>query len=223
MLDDLYPPPGGKGQTGPGDALDGAPKARSKNQKPLLLPGLVKRLPPPPGFLMAPLLQAFVTSLLKRHPQMFERLGDYGERRFLIDPVDLPFVLMLVPSLKRPLLIMKNRGAPVPWQAAVRGPALALLAMAQGEADGDALFFTRDIVIEGDTEAVLALRNALDDAALDLFEEFEAAFGPLSGAMRRLRPAAVALFEGLRRALTQLERLKAGADTQNGDKATARA
>ncbi len=154
---------------------------------------------------------------------MFERLGEYGERRFLIDPVDLPFVLFLVPSPRRPLLLMKNRGAPVPWEAAVRGPALALLAMAQGDADGDALFFTRDIVIEGDTEAVLALRNALDDAALDLFAEFEAAFGPLSGGMRRLRPAAVALFEGLRRALARIERWKDSAETENGGNAAARA
>ncbi|AGH97674.1 hypothetical protein A11S_851 [Micavibrio aeruginosavorus EPB] len=35
--------------------------------------------------------------------------------------------------------------------------------MIDGRYDGDALFFSRDIYIEGDTEAVVCLRNALDD------------------------------------------------------------
>ena len=38
---------------------------------------------------------------------------------------------------------------------------------------------TRDIVIEGDTEAVLALRNAIDDAEIDMAAEIAALFGPL--------------------------------------------
>ena len=37
--------------------------------------------------------------------------------------------------------------------------------------DGDALFFSGALEISGDTSAVLALRNALDDAELDLTEE----------------------------------------------------
>jgi len=40
--------------------------------------------------------------------------------------------------------------------------------MVDGTYDGDALFFSRDLSIEGDTEAVLALRNAIENADLDL-------------------------------------------------------
>jgi len=39
--------------------------------------------------------------------------------------------------------------------------------MIDGTYDGDALFFSRDLVIEGDTEAVLALRNAIENAELN--------------------------------------------------------
>lgn len=35
-----------------------------------------------------------------------------------------------------------------------------------GTYDGDAVFFTRDLVIEGDTDAVLALRNTMEEADL---------------------------------------------------------
>lgn len=43
--------------------------------------------------------------------------------------------------------------------------------MLHGREDGDALFFSGALEISGDTSAVLALRNALDDAELDLTEE----------------------------------------------------
>jgi predicted lipid carrier protein YhbT len=34
----------------------------------------------------------------------------------------------------------------------------------EGKLDGDALFFSRDLVVDGDTEAVVMLRNIIDGA-----------------------------------------------------------
>ena len=48
-----------------------------------------------------------------------------------------------------------------------------------GAYDGDALFFSRDLEIEGDTAAVVALRNAIDNEELDLVREATALLGPL--------------------------------------------
>lgn len=48
----------------------------------------------------------------------------------------------------------------------IRGPLLALLGLLDGTLDGDALFFSRVISINGRTEAVLALRNTIEDAEL---------------------------------------------------------
>ena len=65
--------------------------------------------------------------------------------------------------------------------------------MIHGAYDGDALFFSRDIVIEGDTAAGLALRNAIDNAELDLFEEALDMLGPLKARVApRLRPLVAA-------------------------------
>lgn len=68
----------------------------------------------------------------------------------------------------------------------IRGRLAAFLAMLHGADDGDALFFSGDLAIAGDTSAVLALRNALDDAELDLTGELAALFSPpLDGWLRR--------------------------------------
>ena len=48
------------------------------------------------------------------------------------------------------------------------------------------MFFSRDLLVEGDIEAVLALRNALDDAEIDLLSEAAAVFGPFAGTFERI-------------------------------------
>ena len=48
----------------------------------------------------------------------------------------------------------------------MRGPLLSLLGLLDGTFDGDALFFSRGIAISGKVDALLALRNAIEDADL---------------------------------------------------------
>jgi predicted lipid carrier protein YhbT len=69
--------------------------------------------------------------------------------------------------------------------------------MIHGAYDGDALFFSRDIVVAGDTEAVLALRNALDDAELDLGAEIMAVLGPAGAVTERLAAPILPVFSRL--------------------------
>ncbi len=157
-------------------------------------PDFVRRLPTPPLGLLRPVFQQLMAGLLRRHPEMFERLGEYGRVNFLIDPVDLPVVFIMRPDPETPLLTPHGRDATPEWGAAVRGPLPKLISMVNGREDGDALFFSRDIVIEGDTEAVLALRNAIDDANIDLFEEVTALLGPFGRILSTLRGRVGPLF-----------------------------
>jgi predicted lipid carrier protein YhbT len=60
-----------------------------------------------------------------------------------------------------------------------------LFGLVEGHLDGDALLFSRDLVVEGDVEAVLALRNAIDDAQLDPMAEIASIFGPLAEPLKR--------------------------------------
>lgn len=135
-------------------------------------PPLLRRLPVPP--LSMPMASLALTALLRRiarqNPSILSRLGSYDSARFLIDVTDGPFLLLMKPQARR--LTAHPRTAPLPaHDAAIRGRLPAFLAMLHGTEDGDALFFSGDLAIAGDTSAVLALRNALDDAELDLTAE----------------------------------------------------
>ena len=136
---------------------------------------------------LAPLslsLTAYARAIARRHPGLFRRLGDYGQARFVIDPTDLPFAIHLAPNGCKPsVTLTRGRGS---GDARIAGPLAALLGLVNGAFDGDALFFSRDLVVEGDTAAVLALRNAIDDAELDLAGEICALSGPLGRPLRRL-------------------------------------
>lgn len=162
---------------------------------PRLIDRVIGRLPTLPLDIA---LERFVTSLAERHPSLFTRLGDYASRRFLIEPTDLSFAFLLAPDPVRPRLQAVKRDAAGVFgeahDARIAGPLAALVGMVHGALDGDALFFSRDIVIEGDTEAVLALRNAVDDAEIDLAGEIAAMTGPaaryVSQVIEAVRPMA---------------------------------
>lgn len=143
------------------------------------------------GLPLAPLsllLGRVIASAVAHHAALFARLGPEAEKRFLLDPVDLPMAFLLRPSRAGPRLEALSRSAARPWDCRIAGRLAALLGLIHGTYDGDALFFSRDLTIEGDTAAALALRNALDDAEIDLLDEL----------LRSLGPAGAALNPGLR-------------------------
>jgi len=150
---------------------------------PVLLGGLAAQ-PLPPG-LLQPALTSAMASVSKRHPGLFERLSDLGTPVYLIDPVDLPLAFVLTADAHQPTLKAVRDGEGIEAVATIRGPLLNLISLLEGRIDGDALFFSRELEIAGDTEAVVALRNAVDGLEIDLLSEVTASFGPLSGVVRR--------------------------------------
>jgi predicted lipid carrier protein YhbT len=134
---------------------------------------------------LQPLLGACLDEIRRRHPDIFDRLGPYADKRFGLVPTDLPFAFVLEPSRTNPK-VTAVRALPRRIDVKIIGPLAALIALADGSCDGDALFFSRDIQIEGDIEAVVALRNAIDDARIDVIAESVAWLGPLSPIVERL-------------------------------------
>lgn len=149
------------------------------------LPGVL--LAAVPLALLQPLFTHIATHVAQTRPELFARLGAHVGKRFLIDPIDLPFVLVLRPDAAHPHLRAYRRSAQPPSDAIIAGTFFNLMDMIDGKLDGDALFFSRDLRVSGDTEAVVALRNALDDVEGSALESVIASFGPLS------KPAALAL------------------------------
>ena len=163
---------------------------------PRLPPALVAALRPLPLLPLQPLLAALARRLRDRHPALLERLGGHAGKRFGLDPTDLPFAFVLEPRAARPAVTAVRR-LPAGLDVRVAGPLAALLGMVDGSLDGDALFFSRDIVVDGDMEALLALRNAVDDAGIDLAGTALSLLGPLLGPLAG--PAGRVLRHGLAR------------------------
>ncbi len=153
---------------------------------PVLLAGFAMRPLPLAG--LQPLLGLAIRTMQARHKDVFERLGPLGDLVFLIDPTDLPFAFELCPSSEQPTLLAIEKPPQLEKHvcAAIRGPLLSLLALLEGRVDGDALFFSRELVIEGDTEAVLALRNAVDGADIDILTDALSPLGPVAAPARRM-------------------------------------
>jgi len=160
------------------------------------LPGLFSRgLAPLPLEPLQWSLGRVLRTVAARHPELFERLGSHALKRFGVAPTDLPFAFVIEPRPCTPRIAVV-RALPRGLAVRIVGPLFALLGLVDGSYDGDALFFSRDLVIEGDFEAVLALRNALEDAEVDLVAEAAAQFGPLAPVGQRLlRGALVGLQE----------------------------
>ncbi|NDU93059.1 MAG: lipid carrier protein, partial [Ferrovum sp.] len=144
---------------------------------PVLLLGLV--LDKLPVQLVQPVLDGLLRAVLHWHPDCLDRMEEWSQARVLIDPIDLPIAILLLPNPARPSLQVIRKEKAIEVDAIVRGSLETLVALAEGQADGDTLFFSRELIIEGDTEVVLALRNAIDAAAIDLVEDIAKALGPL--------------------------------------------
>lgn len=85
-------------------------------------------------------------------------------------------------------------------QAVIKGELAILFDLLEGRYDGDAMFFTRDLQITGDTAVIVALRNTLDREEIDLRKEVAALFGPLARPAQRIGA----------RAGTSMRRVQAG-------------
>lgn len=144
---------------------------------------------------LQPLLGLLLSAVLRRHPGIFERLGSHAGKRFGLQPSDVPFAFLLEPGPGRPSVTAVRR-LPRFVHVRIAGPLAGLVGLVDGSYDGDALFFSRDLVVEGDMEAALALRNAIEDARIDLLREGCALLGPLAPSTERLLRDVLAPWRG---------------------------
>ncbi len=131
------------------------------------LPYLMRLLAAPSGVLpLGFLLTRSLRDLARRKPHLFERLGEHCQTPFFIDPTDLNYAFVIVPDAASADVKMVGKKDTELGEVVVRGPLLSLLGLLDGTFDGDALFFSRSIAVSGKVDALLALRNAIEDAEL---------------------------------------------------------
>jgi predicted lipid carrier protein YhbT len=173
---------------------------------PAVLAGLALR--PLPEAALRPLVGLALDAMRRRHPGVFSRLADLGEDAVVIDPEELPFAFVLRPGASPPALVPVRKPVagddPAP-RAVIRGPLAMLIDLAEGRIDGDAVFFSRALSVEGDASAVVTLRNALESAEIDVLGDVLSALGPMAPAARGAAGIGLAL---LRRAADDLDALR---------------
>lgn len=169
---------------------------------PALLLGLV--LDKLPNAVVQTALDALALAVRRRHPDCLERMAAWGDQIVCIDPIDLPFVILLRPDAAAPRLTVRRRTDRIDVAATIRGPLDTLIALAEGRVDGDTLFFSRQLTVDGDTEVVVALRNAIDGAGIDLIADIGAALGPLGRPFRDVAGIASVVADRLRADLATL-------------------
>jgi predicted lipid carrier protein YhbT len=172
---------------------------------PVLLLGFAFRPAPKPA--LQAVASLAMAALLRSHRGVFERLEGQANLDFLIDPVDLPFRFHLSAAMPSPRLCVlgEDEEPEQPVAATIKGPLPALIDLLEGRIDGDSLFFSRALAIEGDMAAVVALRNAVDGADISLTEDLLRPLGPLGAPARGLLRTGGALY---RRAERDLETLR---------------
>ncbi|MGO1117833.1 ubiquinone anaerobic biosynthesis accessory factor UbiT [Rhodovibrionaceae bacterium A322] len=140
-----------------------------------------------PLFPLERFLQMATNRAYLRHREKLDRLEPYMNLGFAINPTDLDWQALLTFQPEHTTLKL-TRQPELAAQADVRvsAPLLVLLELLEGRSDGDAHFFSRDLLIEGNTEAILALRNTLDNAEVDFLAEITEIFGPLAAPLRSL-------------------------------------
>jgi len=135
-----------------------------------------------------PVLQRLVETIfnkaMQQHPDLFDRLGPQAAKRFAFIPTDLDLAFVVHPA--GPGIAVYRKARAPAAHAAISGPLLMLLALLEGRIDGDAVFFSRQLTVSGDMEAMLALRNGLDDCLFDLPRDLSGLAGPFARPARRL-------------------------------------
>lgn len=159
------------------------------------IPGNAARIPRLAALILAVTPLQPIEVMLKRmaervarmQPQVLARLGDHTARRFLIDASDLPLALLLAPDPRHLRFSAHRRNALPIYDVRITATFSTLLELLDGTLDADAVFFNRKLLVTGDLEAAVSLRNALDDYRGNLVDDALGALGVLS------RPAAVFL------------------------------
>lgn len=140
----------------------------------LLLKGVLNKIP---FFIIQAFLNYSLRKMHRKYPRVFSKISEQEIFSYLIVPTDLPFNFYLIIDKEQPILTVEKKDADIKASATIKATLNNLLEMFQGKLDGDAAFFSKSLIIEGSTVAIVTLRNSLDSENINLLEDFTENFG----------------------------------------------
>lgn len=181
-----------------------------------LPPGvIVKRLIAPlPLWPLTVTLSHLVDRLMQRNQTVMARLVAISGTKFAITARDIGLTFHVV--INESTILVRTARTPDPdAHVTIDGTIKQLVALLEGEIDGDALFFSRDLAVAGNTESLLTLRNAIDSANIDLRQEILSLLSPFDNIADHGLSAVVPLFKGIEREMASLRQsLVSGVNTK---------
>ncbi len=161
-----------------------------------------------PSFVLAPLVRRLNNVMRRRHPDLVSNFASLDPAVLHVLPTGLRHRFALAFGGGRLDISLLGIDENSMASATIKGDLSVLIDLLEGRYDGDAMFFSRELQISGDTSAIVAVRNTLDREELDLRGEIAALFGPFSyparkvgtrigGTMRRAQAAIVTLHDRL--------------------------
>ena len=144
--------------------------------------GLMRLMPPS---VLARAVAALVRKMEHRHPRLFRNLARLQPAVVHIEPLDVPHRFALKIGVESPSVEVLGSSESTPPDACIKGRLDALLNLLEGRIDGDRLFFTRDILISGNTSVIVALRNTLDREEINLLDAIASLGGPFARPVSR--------------------------------------
>lgn len=126
------------------------------------LPGIIKRLPEPPFIVQKKIAEKVLRHLMAEQIEM----GDFDflqDRWLKISVNDMGLVFFL--SFQEDKLVLSNQVSQA--DVSFSGDAKEFILLASRSEDPDTLFFQRRLMIEGDTELGLYIKNSIDGIDFD--------------------------------------------------------
>lgn len=105
--------------------------------------------------------------VLRRRPELADRLDAARGATICIQPSELPFAFLIRLDAAQGAVRAVPREAMEAADVMVEAPLRVLLTIFEGRDDGDAAFFSSELTIEGEMAPLVSLRNAIEAAELD--------------------------------------------------------
>jgi putative protease len=137
-----------------------------------------------PQPIVAALVRRLTRTLPRRQPALARRMAELDGKRLLIVPDELSYAFLISFPGGEVRIELVDPATPPETEAQMRGPLRLFYDLVRGGRDGDALFFSRELSVNGDMAVAVTLRNAMDGAGVDLFAEFLNMPGPLGPVLR---------------------------------------
>ncbi|AEI38090.1 MAG: U32 family peptidase [Zymomonas mobilis subsp. pomaceae] len=143
-----------------------------------------------PRPMINPLCQIVIARLERRVPGLKQRLQPLDGKKLFVQPEELDVGFLLSFRNGHPELNALAVGSPVKVDAKLAASLDTFFDLLHGKSDGDALFFSRDLKVDGDMAVVVALRNAMDGLGEDLLSDIFSPPAPFNHLLNRVSSVA---------------------------------